>query len=311
MTISLRAYAGAADQQRMAELARTFPDGNLHVVDLPYRLSSWAFDYPEAIGLWEDDDQQLVAWAVFQTPFWAIDYVVHPASDQQQMMSELLAWASMRIQQFRDQPNGRPMWFAHVRADQSAQMHALEQGGFYSVEHHPESPWYGLYLERGSQAPVPEYTLPAGYIVRPLAGESEVAAYVDLHRIVFGSPSMTVAWRTRTLHHPDYLPELDLVVEAPDGQIVAFCICWFTLRGPGHAPTGQVEPLGVHPDYRKQGLGNAVLREGLRRLQSRGVASMIVETDDGREAAIAVYTSAGFEITHKIIIYRKDVAGTQ
>lgn len=310
MTISLRAYAGVADQQRMAELARTFPDGNLHVVDLPYRLSSWAFDFPEDIGLWEDESGQFVAWAVLQTPFWALDYAVRPGSDEQQILSDVLAWARLRIQQIRDQPDGHPMWFVHVRADQAAHMHVLEQNGFYSVEHHPELPWHGLYLERSGETPVPPFTLPAGFTVRPLAGEAEVEAYVALHRIVFGSPNMTVAWRTRTLQQPDYLPELDLVVEAPDGQIVAFCICWFTDRGPGHAPTGQVEPLGVHPDYQKQGLGNAVLREGLRRLQSRGVTSMLVETDDDRDAAVAVYQAAGYAITHKIIIYRTDVEGS-
>ncbi len=74
---------------------------------------------------------------------------------------------------------------------------------------------------------------------------------------------------------------------------------------------GQIEPLGVHPDYQKLGLGRAVLLEGLRRLQSRGSVSMIVETDDYRDAAVALYQAAGFEVTHKILIYRKDVADVE
>jgi ribosomal protein S18 acetylase RimI-like enzyme len=307
----MRAYAGAVDQQCMAQLAQTFPDGNLHVVDLPYRLSSWAFDYPENIGVWEDESGQMLAWAVLQTPFWAVDYAVHPAAYDHSILAEILAWAGTQAQQIRDQPNGRPAWFVHVRGDQTAQLREIEQAGFRSIEQDPDAPWSGLYLTRSGQEPAPGSALPDGFTIRPLAGEREVAAYVDLHRTVFGSPNMTVAWRARTLRRPEYVPELDLVVEAPDGQLVAFCVCWIVAPGHGNGLASQIEPLGVHPDYQHGGLGHAVLLEGLRRLQNRGVAAMIVETDDYRDAAVALYQAAGFEVAHKILIHRKDAANRE
>ena len=311
MPIHMRAYAGVGDQQRMAELAQTFPDGNLHVIDLPYRLSSWAFDHPENIGLWEDENRQLLAWTVLQTPFWAIDYAMHPIAFQQGILREMLAWASSRAQQIRAQPNGRPMWFVHVRADQSTYMHELEHAGFRSIEQDPDDPWSGLYLERLGRQTAPDATLPAGFTIRPLAGQQEVAAYVTLHQTVFGSPNMTIDWRTQTLQRPEYVADLDLVVEGPDGQLVAFCVCWTAATDHGTALTGQIEPLGVHPDFQKLGLGRAVLLEDVRRMQDRGVAQMIVETDDYRDAAVALYQAAGFEVTQKIIIYRKDVIAAE
>jgi hypothetical protein len=73
MTIWQRAFNGAADQQAMLALVQAFPADHLHVVDVPYRLSSWAFDHPENIAIWVDSEQHVVAWAIFQTPFWAID----------------------------------------------------------------------------------------------------------------------------------------------------------------------------------------------------------------------------------------------
>lgn len=311
MPTHTRPYAGVADQQRMAELVREYPEGNLHVADLPYRLSSWAFDHPENIGLWEDQSGRLIAWVVLQAPFWAIDYVLHPRAEEQGLLSEVLSWACRQARQVAARPGGRPMWFAYVTAGRLDRQRALEAAGFYSIEHDPQDPWSGLYLARGGQTPVPAATLPDGFTIRPLAGATEVAAYVELHRAAFGSDNMTVAWRARTLERPEYLPDLDLVVEAPAGRLAAFCVGWISTSGHGDALIGQIEPLGVHPDYRQLGLGRAVLLEALRRLGRRGVATIVVETDDFRDAAVTLYTSTGFSVAEKILIYRKDVVDTR
>ena len=41
-----RAFTGADHLVAMAALAAAFPEHNLHVADLPYRLSSWALAEP-------------------------------------------------------------------------------------------------------------------------------------------------------------------------------------------------------------------------------------------------------------------------
>ena len=51
MQIIERNFSSDSDLQAMAELVRKFSAENIHVVDLPYRLSSWSFDYPENIRL--------------------------------------------------------------------------------------------------------------------------------------------------------------------------------------------------------------------------------------------------------------------
>ena len=72
--------------------------------------------------------------------------------------------------------------------------------------------------------PVRDYRIPAGFSIRPLKGQSEVAAYVDLHQTAFGTKNMTLEWRRRTLQQPAYRPDLDIVVEQiGDGeQLVAY-----------------------------------------------------------------------------------------
>jgi ribosomal protein S18 acetylase RimI-like enzyme len=73
-----------------------------------------------------------------------------------------------------------------------------------------------------------------------------------------------------------------------------------------------VEPLGVHPDFQRRGLGRALLAEQFRRAARRGARQMYVECDDYPDGpAFAFYQTAGFTIYKKIAIYRKDYGQNQ
>ncbi len=302
--MSRRPFSGAADLQAMSALANQFSDDNLHVADLPYRFSSWAMDEPDNVGLWVDEKGALVGWVVMQTPFWTIDYVCHPEAEPT-LHSQILAWVDERAQQIVDTASGRPVWFINVFTTQQARMGQLEAAGFASQADVGENSWTKVLMKRPGEKPVDDYALPAGFTIRPLAGEAETAAYVDLHRATFESNSMTNEWRQRTLQHPAYMAGLDLVAVALDGQLVAFCICWLN-QAP--QPSGQVEPLGVHKEFRQMGLGKSILLEGLRRLRERGAQSMYVETDNYRDEAFALYESVDFRVQHEVLVYRKDYA---
>ncbi len=167
-----------------------------------------------------------------------------------------------------------------------------------------EDSWSKVLLQRPAQLPVTDSALPTGFLIRPLAGEDEVEAYVQLHRAAFESKNMTVEWRGRILRRPGYGSDLDLVAVAPDGRLAAFCICW--LDTDLEKPSGQVEPLGVHEDFRNLGLGRAILSEGLRRLYLHGADRVYVETDVQRNAALELYTAVGFRPIQDVLVYRKD-----
>jgi mycothiol synthase len=304
MKITQQKYSGDADKGEMAALARAFPAENMHMTDLPYRLSSWALDDPDNIGLWVDEGGQLVAWAVMQTPFWTIDYAYRPDADKR-LHQEILVWADQRAQMMRSTTYGLPAWYVNVFADQSGRRHDLEKAGFASQAEVGEDSWSKVWMQRDAQTPVPTYPLPAGFVLRPLAGEGEVEAYVELHRAVFETKNMTVEWRMRTLIHPDYIPELDMVVATPDGRLAAFCIGWLN-QHPGEEPSGQIEPLGCHADFRKYALGRVALCETLRRLEACGAKSIFVETDSYRNTSFRLYESVGFQVIRNVLVYRKD-----
>lgn len=56
MTINPRSFLYEQDKQLMIDLACQFQADHLHVVDLPYRLSSWALDDKENVRLWLDNE---------------------------------------------------------------------------------------------------------------------------------------------------------------------------------------------------------------------------------------------------------------
>lgn len=297
-----RQYTGPADQTAMAALAHAHSADNLHVVDLPYRFSSWAFDDPANAALWVNAAGELAAWAVMNTPFWTVDYACRPDVEPD-AHALILAWAAARARAVRATPYGHPCWFVNVFSAQTDRRRALEQAGFASQADVGEDSWSKVLLLRAEQPAPPSAAPPPGFTLRPLAGAAEAAAYVDLHRAAFESKNMTAAWRERTLRHPDYRPDLDLVAVAPDGRLAAFCIGWLE-RGP--EPAGQIEPLGVHPDFQKLGLGRAILSEALRRLTALGAARVYVETDSYRNAAYALYEAMGFRLLHDVLVYRLD-----
>jgi len=299
MIITSRSYQDEADQPLMIALARQYPAEHLRVLDLPYRLSSWALDEPQNARLWFDAGGELVGWAVLQTPWWTIDIACCPDAVPA-LYGELLAWADARACQVVDTPSGHPTWFVMAFADQPDIIREMETAGFACQADVGEDSWSKVFMRRAGELPVKDYHIPPEFTVRSLAGEAEVEAYIALHRAVFETKNMTVEWRRRTLQHADYRPDLDIVVAAPEGNLAAFCICWL------HGNRGQVEPLGCHADYRRYALGRIALAEGLRRLQAAGAEQIFVETDNYRNTAMSLYQHMGFQVIRDVWVYRKD-----
>jgi mycothiol synthase len=320
MALTERPVQDDADLLLMSALVHRSPgcrnhldcrSSHLHVIDLPYRFSSWALDEPENTRLWFEGDT-LAAWAVMQTPFWAIDIACR-SEDEEALYPAALAWAEKRAREALETPYGRPVWFADVYSRQDAHRAALEQAGFADQAHTAaggppaEDAWSKVFMERPAETPLHLRPPAEGFTIRPLAGEAEVQAYVDLHRDVFESRNMTVQWRARTLLRPEYVPSIDLVAVSPLGDLAGFCVGWFDPRGFGARPGGQIEPMGVGEAYRQAGLGNALLSECIRRMTVLGAGPIYVETDHYRGPALQLYESLEFKVIEEVRVYRKNV----
>lgn len=147
-----------------------------------------------------------------------------------------------------------------------------------------------IYRRRGLEPPLPAPPLAPGYRIRHVQGEPDLAARVEVHRDAFAPSRMTVEKHRRVMRLPTYRPELDLVVEAPEGGFAAFCIVWWD----PDSRLGVFEPVGCHSAHRRQGLTKALMAEGLRRLQALGAQRAVVGSWHANDASNALYESLGF-----------------
>jgi len=297
-----RAYRGHDDRARLLAVAALAAGETVHVVDLPYRLASWAFDCPETAALWERDGE-LLAWAVLQAPFWTLDYALHPAAPADTLVA-LLAWADGAAARLRDTLYGRPTWFAAVREGQAERRRVFEAAGYRDQS--GGEPWSQVIMRRAGEETPPPVALRPGFAIRPLRGAAEAPAYVALHRAVFGTENMTTDWRAATLRAPGYRPEFDLVATDPDGELAAFVIGWQQTTADGRT-IGMVEPFGVREDARRYGLAWALMFELLRRFDAAGAAEVRVMTDNYRDTAFAFYSGCGFRVIDRVLMLGKEV----
>jgi ribosomal protein S18 acetylase RimI-like enzyme len=161
---------------------------------------------------------------------------------------------------------------------------ALRRRGF-----RPEAGPFMVGLSRSLAGLPPVGVLPSGYRVRPAADPARRAA---VHRAAFGSDRLSTSRYVALTGLEPYRTDLDLVVETTSGEYVAYCLGWYdeTTR------VGEIEPLGVHPDHRRRGLGAAVSVAVLHALAAAGATRALVYArgDAAHPAPKALYESLGF-----------------
>jgi ribosomal protein S18 acetylase RimI-like enzyme len=162
----------------------------------------------------------------------------------------------------------------------------LEASGFAASRHR------GMVVRRRLDRAVPPSQLPAGYRLRS-ATAADVDERVAAHRDAFWPATGFTRDRYLALRASErYDPELDVVLETPDGTLASYCIAW---TDPGLG-VGSFEPVGTRRAWRGRGFAREVLWEGMRRLAARGMHTAEVRTAGFNERAHAAYRSAGFDL---------------
>jgi GNAT superfamily N-acetyltransferase len=135
--------------------------------------------------------------------------------------------------------------------------------------------------------PVPSASVPPGFRVTDLEQDDDLPGLNRLLHRGFDHPGepdpADLAGRRRMQSAPNYRKDLNVVVKAPNGQLVALCGMWFE-------PVNRfayVEPVCTDPDYRRMGLGRAAVLEGVRRCARLGATVAYC-------AVLPFYLSMGF-----------------
>jgi hypothetical protein len=215
---------------------------------------------------------------------------------------ERIAWWSIAAPEPRgpreEQPTHAMTWA--LDADDALRGDLAAAG--FTPDEQPEYSMFHRRLDDGR--PLPEAPLPPGFRVRSARLPDELEARVEVHRAAFAPSRMTVEKYTLLQGLAPYAPERDLVVEAPDGRLVAFTLAWWDAE----ARVGEFEPVGTHPDHLRQGLARAVNVAGLRLLRELGAIDAVVFSSIANPASEALYASAGFERLTTVRRWRRPLA---
>lgn len=283
MTIS-RPYSGSADLTKLQAFSR---QTRWHVADVTWRMMySHHFDAANNVRLWEDADGSLVGFTWFYPTAHMEMHTQHP-----ELWPEMLAWGIKRMHALGE---SETLGVSATSAE-TALIQFLEAQGFAFDEAYDAR--QSLNLTDNIAHP----TIPEGFTLRAAPTSDQVEQRVKIHHAAFNSEAVTVEGYNNVRPDPTYDPDLDIFILAPDGRFAAFCLAW----ADAVTRVGDIEPIGVHPDFQRLGLGRAIMLEALRRLKSKGMNRVVLSTWMGNQRGLNLYKSLGFEVIYDERAYKK------
>lgn len=299
MTYHFRYFTDESDYAAMRQLllrcyAKSGPLVYLTLGDLDW----WRYggSVPTPVGvipLWFAGDQLAgFAWPAFGN----LDMVPDP--DHRAVELDMLAWAELNAvaPTTEDRPAYLRVW---CMGSDHARQRVMEISGYT-----PDHDFYTLHSFDLS-APVPEPVLPPGFTLSHVSREEDIEPRVEVHRAAFHPSRMTVAKHKAVMASLTYRPTLDLVVVTPEGSFAAFCIVWYDPE----YQSGLFEPVGVHPDYQRRGLGRAIMYAGLRKLKELGAHSAQVLSVRNDSPGAYLYQASGFRAIDRYQAWIKQFEG--
>lgn len=286
MKLSRRPYQNEDDYQRIRNFLReTFllndrRERNWHVARLDY----WRWhliknvevcpSFEQVTTIWEAETGQI--GAVLHPGFAGETFLhVHPHFRTPELEDEMAAFAETHL---IPHTSRQPKLYILVDEDDPLRQAVLKERGY--TRSGTVHRWW-----RDLDGPLPEITVARPFTIRSMGGKEEYPArsWASWRAFHPDDPDDDYGgweWYHNIQAAPLYRHDLD------SGEIAAFCTIWFD-----EAIRSAVCVLvGTAPDYQRQGLGKAVIIEGLRRVKKLGGTRVFANAYD--PPANALYGSA-------------------
>ncbi len=138
--------------------------------------------------------------------------------------------------------------------------------------------------KRDLALPIPDAPITEGYTIRAMNGDDgdlkkrSWASWRAFHPDEPDEKYEGWTWLRNAMHAPMYRRDLDIVAEAPTGEIAAFATVWYD----DVTRSTYCEPVGTMPEHQRRGLAKAVIAEGMRR--SKEVGALYATVGGGGES---------------------------
>ena len=238
--------------------------------------------------------------------------VTHPHYCRRGLGSTLLAWLEERAcQKFQGKGVDRPFFLRTVTPDTMPERMAFyESRGYQLVRSYYR-------MRRSFSTPLPETRFPAGVRIGPWEQERDAEA-LEVINIAFqdhwSSAEMTPAqWELFVTGSVSFRRDFSLMAFAGD-RLVGACINRI-LEYDNHRTgihEGWIGTLGVLPDWRKLGVGSALLCESMLRFQAAGYTSAGLSVDtENLTGALAIYERLGFAPVQRSLAYARPLVAVR
>jgi ribosomal protein S18 acetylase RimI-like enzyme len=319
ITLLARSYANERDLQPIADLLNTCEaidreENYYSTIELQQQVTSPDCNPDRDLRLWYDNSGQLIAFGQLWIPSSALNaagqvdsslwFRVHPDFRYQGLEAEIITWAEAVLRDVA--ADGVPLkLLTPCRSQQQHSRTLLEQHGF-TIERQFSR------MRRSLHEPIPLLQLPNGFTLKT-GTEFDFAAWVEMFNQTFVDhwnfhPLTIEEFKHEILNDPRYRPDLDLAAVAADGTYAAFCYGWIDpeTNQQQNRLEGHISALGTRREFRRLGLGRAMLLAALRRLKAAGmeIASLNVDEQNSNQAQ-QLYHSVGFRPHHTTLHYSK------
>ena len=165
---------------------------------------------------------------------------------------------------------------------------SLTPTGFTKVKTYLELEWQGGILQN--------LLLPENYRIRPFLLGQDEEALTNLQNVAFrehwGFCPNSVAEIKNRVQMERSRPEGIIFIEN-ESSIAGYN--WTLLSENSEDKVGWISMTGIHPDFRRNRLGRAVVLAGMHSLLARGAKSIELEVDSENIPARELYQSLGFK----------------
>lgn len=223
---------------------------------------------------------------------------VMPGEVEADAVTAYLAWAAEERARALAQ-GGRVVVRNYLPAEDEALAARLAERGYRQVR-----TIYRLAIDLAAPPPAPAW--PVGVSVRAYAGAADEPAAYEAFELgstgMWGRPGNT--FEQWSAHVGAQQPgAMRLAVAA--GQIVGASIVWVA---PGGEGSGVVESLRVVPDWRRRGLGAALLADALAAGYAAGMRRMSLTVDaSSTTGAPELYARAGMRMTQSYLVLEREL----
>ena len=311
MNVTLHHYECSDDFSRIGQfLIDTYQPGIYHDNWLQPRWEYMHF-HPDlkvsslnTIGIWESDDR-IVGVAHYELDPGEVFFQVHPGFGYLKM--EMLDYAEKYLSVENNDTSGI---FSHILKDTASPSRKKMAVWVNDFDTEFES----IVMSRGYQLvegikdcwslfeipdPFPAVKLPAGFKIQSLTDEDDLS---KLARLIYrgfnhpGEPPADAVQGTAMMQSaPNYRKDLNIVAASRNGTYAAYGGIWQDYRN----KIAYIEPVCTDPDFRRMGLGTAVVLEGIRRCGVEGIKLAMVGS------AQPFYLSMGFKKLLDIKLWTK------